>query len=133
MKRLAIWTDGGARGNPGPSAIGVVVKAGSVTRASFGRTIGQTTNNQAEYGALIAGLETALELGGTHLTCYLDSLLVVSQMDGSWRIKDAGMREAAARAQVLASKFTAVHYVAVPREQNREADRLVNHALDQEQ
>ncbi len=132
MKRLAIWTDGGARGNPGPSAIGVVVKAGSVTRASFGRTIGETTNNRAEYAALIAAFKTASELGGTHLTCHLDSLLVVSQMNGTWRIKDAGMRESAASAQALAKKFAEVRYVAIPRAQNREADRLVNHALDQE-
>jgi ribonuclease HI len=130
MRKFDLWTDGGARGNPGPAAIGVVIAEHGRELDAFGRTIGTTTNNRAEYAALVAGLTRAQELGGTHLTCHLDSELVVAQLTGRYRTKDAGMRHAAAAVQSLARAFTQVTYVAVPREQNRTADRLVNRALD---
>jgi ribonuclease HI len=98
--------------------------------ASYGRTIGETTNNRAEYAALVSALQSAQELGGSHLTCHLDSQLVVEQLNGNYRIKDSGMREAAAAAQSLARHFESVRYVTIPREKNIEADALVNEALD---
>lgn len=130
MRTFDLWTDGGARGNPGPAAIGVVITEHGKELDAFGRTIGETTNNQAEYAALAAGLARAKELGGVRLTCHLDSELVVAQLTGRYRIKDVGMREAAATVQSLARAFERVTYAAVPREQNRTADRLVNQALD---
>lgn len=130
MRAMELWTDGGARGNPGPAAIGVVLQEGGRELKAFGHTIGETTNNQAEYAALAAGMSRAKALGATHLTCHLDSELVVAQLTGRYRIKDAGMKAAAARVQALEPEFASVIYVAVPREQNRHADRLVNQALD---
>lgn len=130
MKVLDLWTDGGARGNPGPAAIGVVIRSGARVVESFGRTIGSTTNNRAEYAALLAGLAAARALGGTHLTCHLDSELVVAQLTGRYRVKDPGMRSAVDEVRAIEQGFSEVRYVTVPRTMNREADRLVNHALD---
>ncbi len=88
MKSYITYTDGGARGNPGPAAIGVVVQdANGAPVKSFGRYIGETTNNQAEYQALVAALETVRDLGGESVMCYLDSELVVKQMKREYRVK----------------------------------------------
>lgn len=130
MRTLDVWTDGGARGNPGPAAVGVVILEAGKRLEAFGRTIGPTTNNQAEYAALAAALERAAALDATHVHAHLDSELVAAQMTGRYRIKDPGLKEAAARVQALATTFTAVTYRAVPREENASADALVNRALD---
>ena len=128
---LVIHTDGGARGNPGPAAIGVVITTPAGERVdAFGRTIGSTTNNQAEYQALEAALIKAGELGATELDCYLDSQLVVQQVKGEWKVKEASLRPNVERVRALASRFSRVSYHYVPREQNAAADRLVNEALD---
>ena len=128
---LLTHTDGGARGNPGPAAIGIVIKtpAGEVV-AAWGKTIGETTNNQAEYKALEAALEKAKELGAKQVDCYLDSLLVVQQVKGEWKVKEVTLKPNVERVRKLASQIGKVSYHHVRRELNMEADRLVNEALD---
>jgi ribonuclease HI len=129
--KLIINTDGGSRGNPGPAAIGVVIKdsSGKILKKEK-RCIGETTNNQAEYQALIHGLEHSKELGGTELEFLLDSELVVKQMQGKFRVKDAGLAKQFVRAHNLMTQFKKVTFKHVRREQNTEADALVNEALD---
>jgi ribonuclease HI len=134
MSHLILHTDGGARGNPGPAAIGVVIdleKDGETeVIAELGETIGIATNNVAEYRAIIRGLEEAERLGADTVTCLLDSLLVVEQLNGNYRVKSADMKPLHARVQVLRQRFALVTFQHVSREQNLEADRLVNDALD---
>jgi ribonuclease HI len=126
-----LFTDGGARGNPGPAAYGFVLEAedGTVLDAR-GQAIGVATNNVAEYRALVAGLERALELGVTELAVISDSELVVKQMRGEYRVKNPALRDLSSQAARLADRIGQVGYQAVPREHNELADRLVNDALD---
>ncbi|MFN2465011.1 MAG: reverse transcriptase-like protein [Candidatus Dormibacteria bacterium] len=134
MKRFVLHTDGGARGNPGPAAIGVVVEAegegGLRVVAELGEVIGVASNNVAEYRALIRGLEEARRLGAEDLECLLDSQLVVEQMSGRFKVKHANVVPLHREATDLARAFKKVVYRYVPRAQNAEADRLVNAALD---
>jgi ribonuclease H / adenosylcobalamin/alpha-ribazole phosphatase len=125
-------TDGGARGNPGPAGIGVVLTStnGDVLM-EFGRGIGWATNNVAEYEALIAGLELALEHGVTEVTVALDSQLVVSQVKGEWKIKNDRLRALAVRARSLMDKFEDATIDYVPREKNVRADQLANTGMDE--
>jgi len=127
----SLHTDGGARGNPGPAGIGVVLadEQGEVI-ADIAQGLGATTNNVAEYRALIAGLELALERGIAELDVYLDSKLVVSQVLGEWKIKDERLRALAAKAQILMGKFDAITIQHVRREQNAAADALANQGMD---
>jgi ribonuclease HI len=129
--RARLSTDGGARGNPGPAAYGYVLEAddGAVL-AAHGEAIGTATNNVAEYRALVAGLEKALELGVDDLEVISDSELLVKQMRGEYRIKNAALRDLASDARGLAGRLRSVTYKAVRREHNELADRLVNEALD---
>ena len=129
--RATLHTDGGARGNPGPAGIGVVLtdERGEVI-ADLARAIGATTNNVAEYMALVAGLELALERGISELDVRLDSKLVVFQVKGEWKIKDERLRGWATKAQILMGKFDSTTIQHVPREQNAEADALANQAMD---
>jgi ribonuclease HI len=129
--RARLSTDGGARGNPGPAAYGYVLEAddGAVL-AAHGEAIGTATNNVAEYRALVAGLEKALELGVDDLEVISDSELLVKQMRGEYRIKNAALRDLATDARGLAGRLRSVTYKAVRREHNELADRLVNEALD---
>ena len=129
--RARLFTDGGARGNPGPAAYAYVLEAddGTVLDAR-GETIGVATNNQAEYRALLAGLETAVEIGVDELEVVSDSELLVKQMTGEYRIKNAALRELSIEAAQCARRIRRVRYTAVSREQNELADRLVNEALD---
>ena len=130
-KELVIFSDGGARGNPGPAGIGVVIYDGSnKILKEIGRYIGSTTNNQAEYKALITGLEEAIDLKGHDLVCYLDSELVVKQMQGLYKVREEGLKELATQALKLTAKFVSVKFVHIPREKNKLADKLVNMALD---
>jgi ribonuclease HI len=124
-------TDGGARGNPGPAAYGYVLEAddGTVLDAR-GETIGVATNNVAEYRALIAGLEKAVELGIDELEVVSDSELLVKQMQGEYRVKNEALRELNDEANSLERKLGRVRYKAVRREHNELADKLVNDALD---
>jgi ribonuclease HI len=88
FQKLTTYTDGGARGNPGPAGLGVVIMDNELVVDSFGRYIGETTNNQAEYRALVAALERASELGAKEVECKLDSELVVKQMRREYKVKD---------------------------------------------
>ncbi|MDQ4144840.1 MAG: ribonuclease HI family protein [Actinomycetota bacterium] len=127
-----LHADGGARGNPGPAGIGVVLtdEAGEVI-GEIGRGIGETTNNVAEYSALIAGLELALERGVTDIDIAMDSELVVNQVQGSWKIKNDRLRSLAVTAQGLMNRFATASIRRVPREKNAGADRLANQGMDQ--
>ena len=129
--RARLSTDGGARGNPGPAAFGYVLESedGHVLDAR-GEAIGIATNNVAEYRALLAGLEKALELGVDDLEVVSDSELLVRQMRGEYRVKNAALRQLSLRAAELGQQVGRVRYTAVRREHNELADRLVNDALD---
>jgi ribonuclease HI len=129
--KAKLSTDGGARGNPGPAAYGYVLETedGTVLDAR-GETIGVATNNVAEYRALIAGLEKAVELGVDQLEVVSDSELLVKQMQGEYRVKNEALRELNEEANYLERKLGRVRYKAVRREHNELADKLVNEALD---
>ena len=129
--KARLSTDGGARGNPGPAAFGYVLEApdGAVL-AAHGERIGVATNNVAEYRALIAGLEKAVDLGVDELEVVSDSELLVKQMTGEYRVKNAALQDLSLEATRLARRIRAVSYTAVRREHNELADRLVNDALD---
>lgn len=129
--KARLFTDGGARGNPGPAAAAYVLEAvdGTVLGA-HGETIGIATNNVAEYRALVAGLERARELGVDEVEVVSDSELLVRQMRGEYKVKNAALRELSAQAAELAREIGEVRYRAVRREHNELADRLVNEALD---
>ena len=130
-RRVIIEADGGSRGNPGPAAYGYVLEADDGTvLAAHGKAIGVATNNVAEYSALIAGLEKAVELGVDELDVISDSELMVKQMRGEYKVKNEALRELSLRAAGLARRVGKVSYTAVRREHNALADRLVNEALD---
>jgi ribonuclease HI len=129
--RATLWTDGGARGNPGPAAYAFVLEAedGTVLEAR-GEAIGHATNNVAEYAALVAGLRRAAELGVTALELRSDSELMVKQMRGEYRVKNKDLQELFLDASRAARRLGEVTYTHVRREHNELADRLVNEALD---
>jgi ribonuclease H / adenosylcobalamin/alpha-ribazole phosphatase len=129
--KAKLSTDGGARGNPGPAAYGYVLEAEDGTvLAAHGETIGTATNNVAEYRALVAGLEKALELHVDEVEVVSDSELLVKQMRGEYKVKKPTLRELWGEATDLARQLRSVRYTAVRREHNELADRLVNEALD---
>jgi ribonuclease HI len=129
--KARLSTDGGARGNPGPAAYGYVLETEDGTvLAAQGETIGVATNNVAEYSALIAGLEKALELGVGEVEVVSDSELMVKQMRGEYRVKNEALRGLFLEASRLARQVGNVSYTAVRREHNKLADQLVNDALD---
>jgi probable phosphoglycerate mutase len=129
--KAKLWTDGGARGNPGPAAYAYVLEdEDGDSLAAHGEAIGVATNNVAEYSALIAGLEKAVELGVDSLEVISDSELMVKQMRGEYKVKNEALRELSVRAGRLARQLGSVRYTAVRREHNELADRLVNEALD---
>ena len=129
--RARLSTDGGSRGNPGPAAYGYVLESqdGTVLDAR-GEAIGVATNNVAEYRALIAGLQAAIQRSVDELEVVSDSELLVKQMRGEYKIKNEALQELAAVARALVSQLGKVSYTAVRREHNELADRLVNEALD---
>ncbi len=139
-EKFIVYTDGGARGNPGPAALGVVIQDafGSVLK-SFGETLGETTNNEAEYRAVIAGLQKIKALVGgeraknTFIEIYMDSELVVRQLTGKYKIEEERLFPLFIRVWNLKLGFGGVEFRHIPREQNRAADQLVNEALDHEQ
>jgi ribonuclease HI len=129
--KAKLSTDGGARGNPGPAAFGYVLEDGNGrVLDARGEKIGVATNNVAEYRALVAGLEAALAHGVTELEVVSDSELVVKQMRGEYKVKNAALQTLSLEASRLARKLGSVAYTAVLREHNELADRLVNEALD---
>ena len=129
--KARLSTDGGARGNPGPAAYGYVLEDedGTILDAR-GEKIGVATNNVAEYRALIAGLEAALAHGVKELEVVSDSELLVKQMRGEYKVKNAALRTLSTQAAALGRGLDSVSYRAVRRELNELADRLVNEALD---
>ena len=129
--KARLFTDGGARGNPGPAAYGFVLEAedGTVLEAR-GEAIGVATNNVAEYSALLEGLRRAAELGVSELEVVSDSELMVKQMTGVYRVKNEALRGLSVEAARLARELGRVTYRNVRREENELADRLVNEALD---
>ena len=130
MKKLIINTDGGARGNPGPAGIGVVFSddSGQII-AKFKEYIGEATNNVAEYRALILALEKAANFEFKEIECRLDSELIVKQLRGEYRVKDEKMKELYKKVQELIF-FKPITFMHVSREKNKEADTLVNEAID---
>ena len=127
---LLIHTDGACSGNPGPAAIGVVVKLPDGTDLlSWGESIGKTTNNVAEYRAMIAGLEKALDLGASGVQLRADSQLVVRQVNGRYKVKNKRMKPLHAQVMDLLGRFDEWEAVYVPREQNAEADALASAAV----
>jgi ribonuclease HI len=129
--KLVVNVDGGARGNPGPAAIGAVARTpeGEVV-AERSETIGVATNNVAEYKALLAGIELAAEHGASELELVGDSELIVKQVRGEYRVKDAGLKPLHAEVMAALSGFDAWTIRHVRREENKRADELVNQALD---
>jgi probable phosphoglycerate mutase len=130
--RVVVEADGGARGNPGPAGWGALVRdavTGEVL-AERAEAIGTATNNVAEYAGLIAGLRAAADLGARQVEVRMDSKLVIQQMTGRWKIKHPGLRPLAAQAAALVHGFDQVSWQWVPRERNRDADRLANQAMD---
>jgi ribonuclease HI len=133
MAKLTVNVDGGARGNPGPAAIGAVVRDpdGEVLQERAER-IGRATNNVAEYRALLLGIELAAALGATELELIGDSELIVRQVEGRYKVKDATMKELHGEVKAALGRFDNWSIRHVRRERNADADRLVNAALDGE-
>jgi ribonuclease HI len=129
--RARLFTDGGARGNPGPAAYGYVLEAEDGTvLAAHGETIGVATNNVAEYRGLVAGLAKAVDLDVLELEVVSDSELLVKQMRGEYKVKNEALRALSSDAARLARRLDRVEYTHVRRAHNELADRLVNEALD---
>ncbi len=132
--RLIIYTDGGARGNPGPAAIGVAIydlKNIHEPIKVLSRFLGITTNNQAEYHALIVALQEASKLKASKITCFLDSELVVRQLSGKYKVREHGLKSLVSEVLRLQNGFEQIDFKHVPREKNKLADRLVNEVLDE--
>jgi ribonuclease HI len=131
MSRAIVNVDGGARGNPGPAAIGVVVRdAEGEVLEKLGEKIGEATNNVAEYRALLRGIELAAAHGATELELIGDSELVVRQVEGRYKVKHADMKALHAEAKKALAGFDSWSIRHVRRAENADADRLVNEALD---
>lgn len=131
--KLTTYSDGGSRGNPGPSATGIVIKDQSgKTIASFGKYLGKQTNNFAEYEGLIDALKKAKELKADEVECILDSELVVKQMKREYKVKEPTLQKKFIEVYNLASTFKKVVYKHVLREYNKEADAVLNEVLDKE-
>ena len=134
--KTIVYTDGGARGNPGLAGIGVVVKdATEKTINFFSESIGFRTNNEAEYEAVIFALKKIKEMKGaeaknTSIEIRMDSQLVARQLKGEWKIKESRLRDLSLRFSRLASNFKTINFIEIPREKNSEADALANKAMD---
>jgi ribonuclease HI len=132
VNKVFLNVDGASRGNPGPAAIGVTIKdEKNRLIASVSAKIGITTNNQAEYQALIMGLKKAISLGAQQVTVSSDSELMVKQIQGSYRVKNADIKLLYSEVVTLAYKLSSFKMISIPRERNREADALANQALDE--
>lgn len=140
MSRIYINTDGGSRGNPGPAAIGVVFADDERIFYEFNQCIGEATNNEAEYKAIVTALNilakskwlSDCDKNNSEIICRLDSKLVVEQVNGNFKIKEARLAKFAAEIHRLIDLIALpISFVHIPREENKDADRLVNEALDQ--
>lgn len=132
MKKLKIFTDGGSRNNPGPAGIGFLIydEAGEIIMED-GRYIGTATNNEAEYSALVEALKEAKSLSGQELEVFMDSELIIRQLNGIYKVKDEKMKRLFDEVQVLKMGFVSVKFEHIKRELNKRADFLVNKALDE--
>lgn len=134
MSTFTLYTDGGARGNPGPAATGIVIKnETNETIANYGEYLGEQTNNFAEYSALISGLKKAKELGAEKIICKADSKLVIEQVSGRWKVKEPSLQPLVLEVYKLLQTFPKSYSLQhIPRELNKEADAEVNKVLDQQ-
>lgn len=132
FKNAIIHTDGGARGNPGPAGIGVVIEFGG-QKKTFKKFIGRATNNQAEYYAVMVALEKAKELKLDAIDIFLDSELVASQLSQKFRVKDKDLGQLFVKIWNLSLTFKKIKYHHIYREDNKEADKLVNQAIDKKE
>lgn len=136
--KITIYTDGGARGNPGPAAIGVVIEGGPMGKKEYGEYIGETTNNEAEYRAVIFALKKLKPLIGSDkcreslVEFALDSELVVKQLNKEYKLKDKNIQNFFIEIWNLTFDFGGVSFRHISREENKEADRIVNQVLDRE-
>jgi ribonuclease HI len=131
LKTLRVFTDGAARGNPGPAGLGVVIEDEHGMRLrGLHRWLGVATNNEAEYHALIEGLKAVAEWKPDRLEIYLDSKLVVEQVNGRWKVKEARLQALQTKAKELLAGFPEVEIRHVERERNKAADALANQAID---
>lgn len=129
---LTIYSDGGSRNNPGPAATGALIYAGNAKICELGEFIGQATNNEAEYKALIMALLKAKSLKAKIASCFLDSELVIKQLNHQYRIKDEKIMPLFIKIWNLMLDFEKVTFTHIPREKNKEADAIVNKLLDRE-
>ncbi len=129
--KLTIYSDGGARGNPGPAGIGAVIydSSGKIIK-EISQFLGRATNNQAEYRAVIFALEAAKSLGGKEITVYLDSELIVKQMNREYKVKNKDLAPLFLQVYNLSLTFTKINFIHIPREKNQLADKLANQAMD---
>ncbi len=129
-KKVVIHTDGGAEPNPGPATIGAIIKdeQGKFI-TSISQAIGQATNNQAEYRAIIAALEEAIRLGAEQIDMHSDSELAVKQINGQYRVKNASLKPLYDKVKQLQSRFNSFTIAHIPREENEEAHQLASQAL----
>lgn len=139
MNKITIHTDGGARGNPGPAGIGVVIEAPEIEKKKFGEYIGKTTNNEAEYQALIFALKkikqlvSSEKLAGNTIECYADSELMVKQLNGEYKVREPSIQKFFIEIWNLKLDLgVPISFNHIPRSKNAEADEMVNQALDQE-
>jgi len=133
MSKIIIYSDGGARHNPGPAGAGAVAYEGNTKLFALKKYLGERTNNWAEYEAVALALEEARRRGysGRDIEIRMDSKLVVEQLSGNWKIKEPTLRPQVAKVRALLAHFGAYKFVHIPREKNSEADRLVNEAIDE--
>ena len=129
-KSVSIYIDGAARGNPGPAGAGVVLKAGNKTIRSVYKYLGDTTNNIAEYSALISGLQEAVALGYKNIEIYTDSELVAQQLQGDFRVKNSNIKVLFEKATALMNSFDSIKIIKIDRDNNKEADKLANKAIN---
>lgn len=131
MTKLIIFSDGGARGNPGPAGIGAVLyDENKKIIAEISEYLGETTNNQAEYRALLAALKKAASLKAEEVVCYLDSELVVRQLNREYKVKNKDLAPLFLEVYNLSLSFQKITFKHIPREQNSAADKLANEAMD---
>ena len=130
MNKFSLYTDGGSRGNPGPAALGFVIykDAGILTRE--GKYLGVATNNQAEYSAILHGLEKAIHFKIEEIECFLDSELVVKKLKLEYKVKNKDLVPLFLKVWNLSKKFRRIKFHHIPREKNKEADQVVNEILD---
>lgn len=129
---LTIYTDGGSRGNPGPAAAGTIIYDGQIKIGEYGKSLGISTNNEAEYQAIILALEKAKMLKAKRINFFLDSELAVKQLNHQYQVKDEKIIPLFIKIWNLMINFDKISFNHIPREKNKEADKMVNKILDNE-